>query len=308
MSARVNCVEISTVMDRIQGKLDLRIPNRLHRIVAAHTGLHPTTVLRYHRCEIEKADARVLEYLLGLEERIDEGQYRFTDEEAVVLYSDTGTGSDPVHVSLYEVQHWFERVLDQLESPGPYVLYRHLGAALDLHPTTVMRYLTGDLPGAPPRMIQVLRDLERRLAAGEVVIFRRGEGEGVAVVPRACITSLFDEMRSMEIMPDPAKIESVLEHMLQLKRGTFRRIRLDGTWPFVRYDLYRKVLDLRDSFLYDPTRHYAVGDRIFHHEFGTGRVVTKYHKSRMLVEFKNGVRRCMCEEVPVDPHRPHPQA
>jgi hypothetical protein len=305
MNDRVSCDEISTAMDRIQEKLELRIPNRLHRIVAAHTGLHPTTVLRYHRREIEKADVRVLEYLLGLERRIDGGEAQLGEDETRILFSESDASQGPCQGSIYEVQFWMDRVVSLLESPGPYIVYRYVADEMGLHPTTVMRYHTGDLGTVPHEMIQVLRELERKLDAGEAVTFARGEGDGERVVPRRCILTLLDQIRSMRVLPEGPGLESTLERMLQLRRGTFRRIRSPEAWPFVRYDLMRTLMNLKESFSYDPARTYEVGEMLHHHELGTGRVTAKRHKSRMVVAFEDGTERCLCENVPYDPRWSH---
>jgi hypothetical protein len=157
--------------------------------------------------------------------------------------------------------------------------------------------------------VPILRSLYGRLAAGEAVVFRQGPGEGTEVVPSRCVESLLREIESIGIVPASAgdpQFDHLLEAGAGLKRGTLRRIRQPGGRAFVKLGIYRALADLRDGTAYDPCRHYEVGDRLHHHDLGTGTVVEKRHKSRMLVEFGDGTKRLLREDVRMDPRWPHP--
>jgi hypothetical protein len=305
MAERVSVLEVAKVMDSILDRAGVDIPNRLHRVVAQRTGLHPTTVLRYHRRQLESADARVLECLQELEERVLAGESLFTAEDLASGIPGVEHDGGSVRVSVHELQRRIDCVLSLLEKPGPYILYRYLADHLGMHATTVMRYVSGELPGIPAGVITVLRDLERSLELGEVVVLGRGTGEGGDVVPRRCFIALLDELVELGILASDIR-DSDLERMLDARRGTLSRIRSSSSWPFVRLATFKSLVAVRDAAIYDPTRHYEVGDRLYHHDLGSGTVVDKRHKSRILVHFVSGVERLLREDVWLDPRWPHP--
>lgn len=300
MQERVSSAEVAKAFDRFLKRSSLMTPNRLHRVVAMYTGLHPTTVLRYHRQELESADAKVLHCLRALEERFERGELLFDGDGAL-----TADGEVSYRVSVHEVQRWFNRVFDLIGDQGRYVVYRYVAEKLDVHPTTAMRYHTGELDGAPSKIIPVLRDLAGKLGAGERVVFRHGPGDGDEVVPLCCVLPLLDEIESLGIVT--SDLDSSLERMTRIRRGTLHRIRQPGGWPFVKLKIFDKLTGVRDGAIYDPCRHYEIGDRLHHHDLGAGTVVGKHHKSRILVEFADGKRRFLREDVRLDPRWPHPQ-
>ena len=68
-------------------------------------------------------------------------------------------------------------------------------------------------------------------------------------------------------------------------------------------EIYENVRKLRDMAVYDPRRHYEVGDRIWFPDLGTGTVVEKLPKFRMMVDFDKGVQRLLREDIPTDPRQ-----
>lgn len=304
MSDRISCEEIARVMDRIRVKLDIRVPNKLHRLVAARTGVHPTTVLRYLQGTIESADARILGRLLELERHLDEGGQVLTDEEAAVLHTGSGSPEAPYRLSSRGVQRLIDDILDLLENPDPSILYHHLGERLGIDPATIMRHHAGGGAGAADDLVPVLRELEASLRRNELVVLIRTDGEPGRLVPRRSALELLEEIRSMSLIAEEMDLEPALERLLGLGAGELRDLDEPTPWPFVRYESYMKLLRLRDCATYDPSHWYDVGDRIHHHSLGGGTVVAKLHKSRIVVKFDSGARRLLCEGVNVDPRLP----
>jgi transcriptional regulator with XRE-family HTH domain len=306
MSERISSAEVARAFDDFLETSGILVPNQLHRLVAEYTGLHPTTVLRYHRQELESADAKVLDCLVRIEERIRSGEPLFEHDEA------SAPEGRWIGLGVQELQHWFDRVIDLLEDQGQYLLYRYVAGKLGVHPTTVMRYHRGELAGDPSRVVPILRDLHRKLESGTTVEFRHGPDDAERVVPRRCFLDLVDEIGELGLVPvdgqggEPGLDEEV-ERMAGLKRGTVERIRASSSWPFVKLDLYEKLRAARERSIYDPCRHYELGDRLYHHDLGVGTVVEKCHKSRIIVEFAYGIRRVLREDVWVDPRWPYPR-
>lgn len=307
MQERISSAEVARAFDQFLERSRLIVPNRLHRIVAEYTGLHPTTVLRYHRQELESANPKVLDCLEQLEERLSRGESLGHEDV------DEAMGVGGIGVSVHELQRWFDRVIELLEGQGQYLLYRYVAEKLQVHPTTIMRYHRGELSGAPSKIVPTLRDIHRRLASGEIVEFKHGPGEGERVVPRRCFLDLLEEIEKLGLLSDDLRgngggFDAAVERTCGMRRGTIMKVRTGLSWPFVKLDLYGKLHQVRERAIYDPCRHYEVGDRLYHHDLGTGTVIEKRHKSRILVDFPARGRRMLREDVWMDPRWPqsHP--
>jgi hypothetical protein len=295
-------------MDEVIRRAGLRVPNRLHRVVAECTGLHPTTVLRYHRQELESADARVLECIQDIEVRVQNGENLFLhDEDAEPREGDHEIGTG-FNVSVHELNRWFERLKQRLGCDNTSILYQYIEDELGIAATTVMRYHSGELRGAPATILHSLRNLDRVLCAGEPVVFRRGPGENGRYVPRSCVDALIAEIEDLGLLPERTPTFEALAVKVGLKDRELEEMLSDESWPFVRLDIYEKIKGLRDLAMYDPRRHYEVGDRIWFPDLGTGTVMEKLPKERMRVFFDAGVQRLLREDVWVDPRAAYPLA
>lgn len=303
MQERVGSQEVARAMDEVIQLAGLRIPNRLHRIVAECTGLHPTTVLRYHRLELESADIRVLECIQEIGTRVQNGENVFDDEGTDALDDDHGGGSVGFNVSVHELNRWFERLRSRLGCKSTGLLYQYVEDETSIPVMTVMRYHSGELRGAPSLILQTLKLLERRLAGGEAVVFRRGPGETGKCVPRDCLGSLIDEIEELSLVTGKGDIRSLVSLRVGLHKHELAGMLEDDQWPFVPAEVYENVRKMRDMAVYDPRRHYEVGDRIWFPDLGTGTVVEKLPKYRMVVDFDKGVQRLLREDIPMDPRQ-----
>ncbi len=301
MQERVSSGLIARAMDEVIEKAGLRIPNKLHRLVAEQTGLHPTTVLRYHRQELESADLRVLECVQDIGTRLANGEKIFDeygDPSVAGLEEELEEG---IIVSTHELNRWVEKLRSRLGMRSTSFLYQWLEDELGIPASTIMRYHTGELHAAPSAIMHALRALERMLCAGEPVAFRRGPGDPVRHVPRSCLKTLLDEIEDLGLVTGAGRTSDIVSLRLGLPSGGLASMIGDESWPFVRLDVYERVRDLRDQAMYDPRRHYEVGDRIWFPDLGTGTVVLKLPKQRMLVTFDSGMQRQLREDIWVDP-------
>ncbi len=302
MGERVQVDEISMLMDSILDKLEVDIPNRLYNLVALRTGLHPTTVLRYHRREIDSADERVLQCVLEINEQIEGEHLSLLEEEEHALSMGDISYTDRLRWSTRKINQELKRIMILLDSDDPSPVYRYVSEVLDISPATVMCHNSGALLEHSDDVARVLRDLWCRLKSGEAVVFSTGATSGDRVVPRQNVLQLVHTIRAMEIIPDGECFESTLERMTGLGQGALGKLRDPSAPPFAPHEVHLRLAALIDRVAYEPCRSYEIGDRIHHHSLGIGTIVEKCHKSRIIVQFKSGVRRQLCEAVELRPY------
>lgn len=73
-SSRVPAAEVRERIDSIQHALGLDEQQFLYRYLAQQVGMHPTTVLRYHRGDLQTAPAELVDALQALDDRIARGE------------------------------------------------------------------------------------------------------------------------------------------------------------------------------------------------------------------------------------------
>ena len=302
MSDRVHSAEIAEVMNRILSVTGLSAARRLHLLVSTRTGLHPITVLRYHHQEIASADVKVLECLLEIESQIESGRLYVMEDETSFLNAGGEAGEEYLKWPVLVIQQFFERIMTFLGCSDPAPIYRYVADRLRMHPASVRRHHEGSGLDDAAGVTLVLREIWESLKSGEVVVFGTGEDGSVQVVPRICVLELIREIESMEVVDDGARFVSGLEQMLGLDPGEIEQLLDADAGPFIRHEMYAVLSSLRDSVSYEPCRIYEIGDMVHHHKFGIGTVIDKRHKSRIVVQFKNGDRRLLCEGVGVE-HR-----
>lgn len=294
---RVDTLLVARALDELMRKSGVTVPTLLHKAVAERTGLHPTTVLRYHRQEVASASIKVLDCVVDLEQSLERGD---------PLFCRPGVSSGAeLKVGTPMVRFWTDKVMDQLGLKSPRPLFRYVAVVLEVHPSTIKRYYTGKRVSAPIDVLYVLRDLHRRLEASETVVFRFGPTESSWLVPRISVLALLDELEQSGVIATGGSSRRgaflrEIDHRLGLRTGTMEHICSTKKRPFVRHDIYRGLVGIRERSIYSPHHHYEVGDRLFHHDFGAGAVVDKLHKNRIVVEFATG-RRLLREDVRIDP-------
>jgi len=300
MSARVHSNRITRLLDEIMAMANLPAPYRLHRLVASMTGMHPTTVMRYHQGKLASADVRVLDCLDEIRDRISKGEDLFPD-----------TGTDPEEkwgpgpaggtYSSGTVRRWYARVMEALEDPEPSCVHSWVAEYLDMPRGEVEGYLQTGCWSTPHAVIEALRELHASLLRDEAVVFRPDGRDGGALVPRRSVVTLLDEIDKLGVFDAAGDVCSTLEPILELPCGMLSLVRDGACPPLVSLDLYLRIRRILDLAVYDPCRHYRVGDRLWSPVFGGGCVLDKPHKGRMLVEFEGGHRHLMCEDVRIDP-------
>jgi len=295
---RTSAGDVAQQLDEIVERLQIARPYTLYRYLADQTGMHPTTVLRVHQGRLGTAHATLAKCVGRLLEQVRQG-------EPLPIGEGRPSGRElpltqPGRVPTEQVQEAIEQVLAALGQDEHQFLYRYLAQRMAVHPTTVLRYHRGELRTAPSRLLSLLKDLHRRICAGEVVPFHRST-EGPEMVVRERVLEIVEALLAGANVDSKARLFRALDDHLNLKPGTMARIYYDHKLRFVRADIHRTLQRMVQSVEYDPCRVYAVGERLDHHLYGVGVVCEKVHKNKIRVEFHDGQQVLLSEAVPQDP-------
>jgi len=284
------------VLDEIVEITGLQRPYKLYRYLADHTGVHPTTVLRYHHGYLGTANGALHRCACELLARVQQG-----DDAALV---DGGGAARPrarsSRVPVEQVQARIESIQRALGLEEHQFLYRHLAKEVGMHTTTVLRYHRGDLRTAPVELLTALERLEQRIASGEVVSFCRS-ANGANMVVRDRTIEVLDRLIRVCGAENKAALFRRLDEQLGQRQGTIARIYYDRKLRFVRSDIHEGLERWGRHTEYDPCRVYAIGERVNHHLFGTGTVTGKVHKNKVQILFAGDRTMLLAEAVPEDP-------
>ncbi len=297
MKNRVRTNEVSRHMSEVMQMAGLMVPNRLHMVVAERTGLHPTTIMRYHLGRLESADPRVLACMLQLKEELERGEQPFEDPLGTCSREDAGTDGLCWH-SGPAARAWFDRVLAFMQDPPPVVLYRHLAKHLDLDVDTVAHFHEGGSRAVPVAVVRALRELYKDMRSGEPIVFEWG---GKDVVLTRHVAELIETIAGLRVLGNGVSLYANIQAITGIEAGDLASMASGATGPLVEARILYLLCALHGWLHYDPTRHYEVGDVLFMDDLGAGRVVGKCHKEKILVEFPGGIRRLLREDIHLDP-------
>ena len=297
---RIPSSSVCDVFDEIIRRRRLEHPYSLYRFIARACGIHATTVMRYHQGCLATADATVHSRALALLEEARRGHRLPFERQAGAKTSDDPTRS-PRRVPSARVREILDEIRRALRPRQRQFLYRYVADRLDMHPTTVLRYHTGDLQTAPAKAFAEMNELRARIARGEPVPFTRNE-EGTSVVLRERTVELLQRLLRHRGDRGEAEVLRRVEVRLDLDRGVLSRIHENRDLAFVASEVHRALEMYVDGSAYDASRVYEQGDHIWHPLFGVGSVADKIHKNKILVEFVDGQRVVLSEAVPGDPN------
>ena len=288
------------MFDEIIRRRRLEHPYSLYRFVAGACGLHATTVMRYHQGRLVTADARVHSLALALLREARHG-HRLPFERPVGVDTSDDPTRKPRRVPSARVREVIGEIHRALGPNQNQFLFRYLADRLDMHPTTVLRYHTGDLQTAPAKALAEMNALRDRIARGEAVPFARNE-EGTPVVLRERTMELLRRLLRHRGDRGRAEVFQDIEARLELGRGVLSRIHDNRKLAFVAFEVHRALEKHMEDLAYDASCVYEQGDRIWHPLFGMGSVAEKVHKNKILVEFAEGQCVLLSEAIPDDPH------
>jgi hypothetical protein len=298
---RVPGTRVAKALDEIIKRRHLDRPYTLYRYIAEQSGVHSTTVLRYHSGYLRSTQPAVYECIRELLARVRTG-HELPFEDLATGGSTTHRPPRPTRVPVAQVRRALSEVLRSLGLGPRQILFRYLAERTGIHPSTVLRYYQGDLQTAPRALVEEIDRLRRRIVAGEAVVFRQGP-DGTEVVLRSRTRSIVEELLRERGGGDGQSCFQELDCRLALPPGTTRRICTDPDLYIVQADIHLAVEKFVHGVAYDPVQTYCVGDRIRHHMFGLGTVKEKIHKNKIRVEYCGGKQVILSEAVPEDPYR-----
>lgn len=294
-------VKVARALDEIIQRRSLEHPFSLYRHVAEKTGVHATTVLRYHTGYSKSAYAAVHKVVRELLVRARTGQM-LPFESPPGGSATTQSSPRTRRVPTTRVRHAIDGLLGSMGMDTRRILFRCIAERSGLHASTVLRYYRGDLQSAPVLVLEQVERLREQIVGGETVVFHHGPG-GKKVVLRERTRAIIEELVSVSGTDEARSYYRQLDRWLAFPPGTTRRICTDPDLRFVRASIHQAIEALVDGVEYDPIRSYQVGERIRHHVFGTGTVEEKIHKNKMSVAFLGGRQVILSEAVPEDPYR-----
>ena len=298
---RVSGAIVARVLDEIIEWRQLDRPFTLYRHIAEHTGVHSTTVLRYHTGYLRSAPLAVYLFIRGLLTRARTG-HALPFESLARGRRATKSSPQSNRVPSARIRQALEGLLQSLGLDESEILFRYLAERVGIHACTVRRYYLGDLQTAPAVMVEEIDRLRVRIVGGEAVVFRRGP-DGSEVVQRSRTRSIVEKLLREPEVDDERSCFRHLDHRLALPPGTTRSICNDPNLRFVHADIHLAIEKFVHGVRYDPVQTYRVGDRIRHPMFGAGTVKEKIHKNKVRVEFLGGKQVLLSEAVPEDPFR-----
>lgn len=292
-TGRVPTALIAASIERLRDLLGLEFCCALYRHIARETGIHPTTLLRYHLGRLASAPRSLLVFLLRLEREVARGHELALEGRLrrKVPAPKPKTGSK--RVTNAGVRGLMRELMARLHVP-PNMFYRHVGSAVGLHPVTVFRHADGQLATAPPRLLDYLSTMAEALERGEEVVFTRAK-LGTRVVPREFVVEQVRRLTHMGVFPSRSSLLRFAAASLGMKPRPLERAYSSGAHLLFPEEILHFLKNLIARLAYAPEARYQVGDRIYHPVFGCGVVISKERKDKLQVEFADGTRQVLRE-------------
>lgn len=294
-ATRVSAASICASLDAIRSLLGMEFSIPLYRYISQKTGIHPTTLLRYHRGCLNTAPYTLSVFLVHLRQRIAQG-YRPTLEGRLRRKAPaTKPKVRSRRVSNGRVRRLLLDLIERLQVP-PNMLYREVGTAVGLHPITVFRHADGQLATAPRQLFEYLSEMQLAVDSGREVVFTRAK-LGTHVVPRDFVVCELHRLMRMGIFASKRSLLRFVEESLGMKPRSLERTYSPRKQILLPVEVLHFLRTLIARLEYVPEDRYEVGARIFHPAFGCGVVVGKEHKDKLAVEFADGARQVLRENL-----------
>jgi len=292
-TARVSSEALAEVIDTVVGLLGEDSPAPVYQYLGRRLGIHPTTILRYHRGSLRTAPNLVMSEAQQLQAHV---------QRSGDLPDPSGNGNGgprkppPPRVSSWRLAHLLDRLISMMELSEPSALHRLLAQQTGIHPTTVLRFHRGVLRSAPQQLLAAATDLEHRVRLGEAVRFPPG-GEGEATVTRTSFVRAVDQVVGTGLFQDRNTMLHRVEDDLEIPRGRLTRLYRCRTFRWVPERVQQHLEQLCQRCQYDPSLSYEIGDRLVHHLFGPGTVEGKQPVDKIQVRFDDDTTRVLRERL-----------
>jgi len=273
-------------------------PARLYRLLAEELGLHPVTLLRYHRGRLATLSAARLAALEAIHGKVLDGELEPPQPPTRLQTPASANGRVPAN----RIRPLFDRLLERLQITERQVLYRCLTERTGLHETTLMRYHKGTLQSAPVALEQALRALLSECTTEHFPVLTRANG-GDTVVPRAVYLGRIDRLERSGGYRHKSDLFRDLAHLLDEPAERLRKAYYDSRIRLVPRSFIEAADRLTKRMDYDPARVFHIGERIRHPHFGAGVVLEKRPHRAVLVALEQGGQVLLREGYRHDPYR-----
>jgi len=281
---------IEAVIQQLEGHSNTSV----YRYLGHRLGIHPTTVLRYHRGRLRTAPPEVLTEVRKLQALVQE-------RKTLPPVAQQGGGAQPrkaapARVPSWRLAHLLDRIIEMLQLSEPSALHRLLARHTGTHPTTVLRFHRGNLRSAPEGLLRAAIQVERMIRAGQAIRFPHGT-TGELMVTRTTFAAAVDAVMETGLFPDRNAMLHRVEDDLGLRRGRLTRLYRCKTFRWVPEAVQSHLETLLVRCQYDPELSYDVGDRLCHHLFGAGTVIGKTPVDKIRVRFDDDTERILRERL-----------
>ncbi|NOZ85161.1 MAG: hypothetical protein GXP49_02635 [Deltaproteobacteria bacterium] len=296
---RVSSAKASELIDHMATKLGLSKPAWLYKVLAVELGVHPGTVLRYHRRELRTLDVRRLKALEAFTSKVDRGEVVAPKSYKGSRHRFMPRGAR-VPTSL--LKPLLERLLKKLGIKEKQIIYRSISSRTGLHENTLLQYFNEELDSAPASVESALRALLTECDRNGCPTLTRAQ-DGRQVVPRLFFCHQVD--RVMESCGFENKIDLFKEasEKIGVSASKLSKAYYDNRTKFVPREYVDELEEVESLAEYDPARSYHLGQRLRHPSFGTGIVVEKLKKNIIKVRLDQGGELMLRENYYHDPYR-----
>ncbi len=291
---RVDSNSIADLIDAVIAGLDGHSNTSVYRYLGQRLGIHPTTVLRYHRGRLRTAPPEVLTEVRKLAALVQDRRALPTLDRSDSAMN--ARKAAPARVPSWRLAHLLDRIIEMLKLSEPSALHRLLALQTGIHPTTVLRFHRGNLRSAPEVLLRAAIQLERTIRTGEAIRFPHGT-TGELMVTRITFAAAVDRVMETGLFPDRNAMLHRVEDELRLPRGRLTRLYRCKTFRWVPDAVQRELEALVVKCRYDPAFAYEVGDRLSHHLFGAGTVIDKQPVEKICVRFDDGSEKILRERL-----------
>jgi len=239
---------------------------------------------------------------LPLEPPNDELLEDADETEEPLRLVDDDKGAHGGRVPSWRLKALIDRIQKVLCLSERQVIHRYLANKVGISTRSVLRYDKGDVASTPAMLIEAARDVIERIRMGKAITFLRGRDVRPVVV-RKQFVDLVDRVIRNGIFENRFELFRQLEEHLDLHNGRIARLYRSTDVQLIDASIYECVTDLVQKTRYDPRASYLPGERLRHPVFGVGTVLEKVPRDKILVEFAEGERHILREQLREDPVR-----
>jgi len=201
-----------------------------------------------------------------------------------------------------EFTNLVDKIQEKLGITERQLIHRYIAKATGITTRSILRYDKGEICYVPNIVMAVASELLRKIENDELIVLYRGNEER-PVVLRKQFNKLVDSIIESGLYPSRSALLKIIEKRFGLKKGKLCRIYRNNGVQLVDKRYYDALLEIYEQCEYDPSKIYKIGDRIRHPSFGTGQVIKKLSKDKIVVRFSNGEEKILRENLKEDPYR-----